>query len=383
MKKLRIGFIGIFIIVLFVFFAKTATSHKEISNVEKRVLANYPKFELKRLADETYYTELTEAYSDQLFGRGHLVKGYYLMQFQRYLGSVVEGKDGEMFSSIQTAPNYSDYEIELQGAAGGLNELAEELKENDTKLVFLSIPRKDAYLVDYLPKTYTSSREIYEFGMDVLEDSLSDDIIVIDALKVFDDNKSDNNYYFKTDHHINVRGGQLLYKEVMNVISEDRKVNIYELEDIYDIHSTTVNGSFNKQVGQSVKLSNEELYLSLKEDIPYVRYENDVESNLAIWGKGHDYGAAFMTGDRAYTRVETNRKDLPNVMYVGSSFTNVLEALTIPSVNRMVSIDYRDNKSGISIVEYAKKYDIDYVVFVPAQSNNSLNPDKILLHLGK
>ena len=383
MKKLRIGFIGIFAIILLVFFARTVTSNKEISNIERRYLATFPKFELKRLKDDSYYTELTTAYSDQLFGRGHLVKGYYLMQFQRYLGDVVEGKDGEMFSSIQTKEDYDEYERELIEASKQVNEVAAELKKNNTKFIFLSIPRKDAYLEDYLPKTYTSSRDIYEFGLDVLKDNFSDDVIVIDALEIFDNNKGDNHYYYKTDHHINVRGGQLLYEEIMNVIKEDYDVNIYSLDDLYEIHSVPVNGSFNKQVGQSVKLSNEELYLTLKEDFEYTRYEDDKESTLAVWGKGHDYGAAFMSGDRAYTRVETNRKKLPNVMYVGSSFTNVLEALTIPSVNRMIGIDYRDNKSGTSIVEYAKKYDIDYVILVPSQSNNGLAPDKILLHLGK
>ncbi len=383
MKKLRIGFIGIFAIILLVFFARTVTSNKEISNIEKRSLATFPKFELKRLIDEDYYTELTTAYSDQLFGRGHLVKGYYLMQFQRYLGDVVEGKDGEMFSSVQTPYDIDLYTEEMLNAINEVNMVAEELEKNGTKFIFLSIPRKDAYLEDYLPSTYESSRERYVYGVNLLRDNLNNNIILIDALEVFDNNKGDNHYYFKTDHHINVRGGQLLYEEIMNVIKEDYDVNIYSLDDLYEIHSVPVNGSFNKQVGQSVKLSNEELYLTLKEDFLYTRYEDDKESTLAVWGKGTEYEDAFMSGDRAYTRVETNRKDLPNVMYAGSSFTNVLEALTIPSVNRMIGIDYRDNKSGTSIVEYAKKYDIDYVVFVPAQSNNSLNPDKILLHLGK
>ena len=144
----------------------------------------------------------------------------------------------------------------------------------------------------------------------------------------------------------------------------------------------TVNGSFNKQVGQSVELNKEELYLTLKDNLKYTRYENDSVSDLPVWGKGLDYATAFMSGDRAYTRIETNRENLPNVMYVGSSFTNVLEALTVPSVNRMIDIDYRDNKSGTSIIEYVKKYNIDYVVFVPAQSNNALDGTKIELHIG-
>ena len=69
-------------------------------------------------------------------------------------------------------------------------------------------------------------------------------------------------------------------------------------------------------------------------------------------------------------------------MFVGSSYTNILEALSVPSYNEMLSIDYRHNKTGNSIKYYVDKYDIDYVVFIPAQSNNSFQLSKIKLHLG-
>ena len=233
MKKLRIGFIGVFIVILFVFLVNTITNNQEVSDVEKRSLATFPKFNLNNLKSESYYDDLTIAFSDQLFGRGHLVKGYYLMQFQRYLGDVVEGKDGEMFSSVQTPYDIDLYSEEMLNAIVEINKVDEELEKNGTKFIFLSIPRKDAYLEEYLPNTYTSSRERYVYGVNLLKDNLNSDIILIDALEVFDNNKGDNHYYFKTDHHINVRGGQLLYEEIMNVVKEDYDVNIYSLDDLY------------------------------------------------------------------------------------------------------------------------------------------------------
>ena len=48
----------------------------------------------------------------------------------------------------------------------------------------------------------------------------------------------------------------------------------------------------------------------------------------------------------------------------------------------MVSIDYRNNGTGTSIVDYVKKNKINYVVLVPAQSNNALDGEKIELHIG-
>ena len=377
MKKLRIGFIGIFFLILVVFFINTVTSNKEISDVEKRVLATFP--DIKDIGNEDFFDNVTSAFSDQLYGRDELIKWYYLFQFQRYLGDVVEGKDGEMFSSVQTPYDIDLYTEEMLVAIDDVNEIADELDSYGIKFIFLNIPRKDAYLEDYLPSTYTSSRERYSYGVNLIKENVSDKVIVMDALEIFENNKSDNHYYYKTDHHVNVRGAYLIYKELMNYMD----VTPYDLDDMFDIETVTINGSFNKQVGQSVPLAKEELCLTLKKDLKYQRYDWDVENDIPIWGKGYDYANAYMTGDNPNTRVDTFREELPNVMYVGSSYTNVLEALTIPSVNRMVSVDYRDNHTGTSIVDYAKEYDIDYVVFIPAQSNNSLNPDKIIEHLGK
>ena len=90
-----------------------------------------------------------------------------------------------------------------------------------------------------------------------------------------------------------------------------------------------------------------------------------------------------MEGDNAFTIIDTNRKDLPNILYVGSSFTNILEALSIHDFNKMISIDYRHNTSKNSINYYVKTYNIDYVVFIPGQSSNAYSLDKIKLYLGK
>ena len=89
-----------------------------------------------------------------------------------------------------------------------------------------------------------------------------------------------------------------------------------------------------------------------------------------------------MGGDMAYTRIQTNN-DGKNIMFVGSSSTNILEALAIPSYNTMVSVDYRHNDTGNGIDYYVNKYDIDYVVFIPAQSNNAFSIERINLYLGK
>ena len=89
-----------------------------------------------------------------------------------------------------------------------------------------------------------------------------------------------------------------------------------------------------------------------------------------------------MQGDNAFTIVDTNRDALPNILYVGSSFTNILESLSIYDFNKMISIDYRHNTSKNSISYYVNTYDIDYVVFIPSQSNDAFSYSMIKKHLG-
>jgi hypothetical protein len=48
----------------------------------------------------------------------------------------------------------------------------------------------------------------------------------------------------------------------------------------------------------------------------------------------------------------------------------------------MVSIDYRHNNTGKSIEDYVKEYDIDYVVFIPADPYDSFGIGAITQQLG-
>ncbi len=95
------------------------------------------------------------------------------------------------------------------------------------------------------------------------------------------------------------------------------------------------------------------------------------------------YEDAYMEGDSAYTKIITNNSNGKKILFVGSSYTNILEALAVPSYSEVLSIDYRHNKSKKSISDYVKENDIDYIVFVPSQSTNAFSISQIKTHLGK
>ena len=372
MRKVEKIFVIVFFCIICFFLVTTLFNNQKVSWIEQRTLTTFPKFSINNLTNKKYYDELTNAFSDQLELREQLIKGYFLFQFQRYYGTVAIGEDNQMYTASQKKVSDSYYD-NLVNTIKLVNKESEKIS---AKFIFLSIPRKDAYMTKELPSNYNSSKEVYEKQVRIARDNLGKDIIFIDAYEVF---KNNNQYYcyYSNDHHITPRCAYSLYNEINNYT----QVSSYDLEKEFEIGQTIINGAYNRQVGQKVKHKAEDLYLIPKINISYKRYEDEKLSNKKVFGKGNTYEDAYMEGDNAFTRIVTNNNS-KNIMFVGSSYTNILEALSVPSYKEVLSIDYRHNKTGRSIKYYVDKYNIDYVVFVPAQSNNSYSLDKIKLHLG-
>lgn len=377
MKYVKYLFCSLFIFILFFFFFTTINNNESVSSLEKRNLKTFPKLTMESILNGSYMEDVTTAFSDQLELRNYLIKGYYLFQFQRYNGDVVIGNNNELYAAYQRVGNISKEKNNIKKSTELINKVASGI---DAKFIFLSIPRKDAVEKANLPDSYISSSYVYEESIKEVKANLNSNITLIDAYDIFNNDNSNKKYYYMQDHHITPYGAELLYKEIIKSLNDDR-VNIYDLSS-YRVGTTIINGSFNNQIGQSVKPIPEELYIIPKFEIDYIRYEDETISDLKVYDEANTYEYAYMKGDHAYTVIDTNRNNLPNILYVGSSFTNILEALSVPSFNKMVSIDYRHNKSGNGINYYVDKYNIDYVVFVPSQSNNAFSSGMIKTHLG-
>ena len=372
-KIIKKIFVFIVILCLFIFSIGTLLNNEKISEVERRELKTYPKITFKNILKKSFYDDLTSAFSDQLFLRGPLVKGYFLFNFQNFLGDAVVGSNKQLYSAPQDKEE-STYYTDLDYVINTINN-----EDFGAQFIFLSIPRKDAYMTKDLPKTYNSSLESYQKASNIIKENLNENIIYIDALDIF--NKSGiYECYYSNDHHITPKCAYELYKE----INKYTQTNSYDLDDVFSIKQTVVNGAYNRQLGQSIKSEPEDLYLELKDkSISWTRYENNKISNKKVYGSGNTYEDAYMEGDNAYTRIITNINNNKKIMFVGSSYTNILEALSVPSYKEVVSIDYRHNKTNKSIKDYVEENSIDYIVYIPAQSTNSFSTYSMLEHLGK
>jgi len=385
-KIIQICFCTVIILVISVIGILTLMNDNELSLKEGRELTLFPEITLENLSSDTFYTNYTNAFADQLAFREELIKSYYLLSLQKYTGDVVKGEENQLFLSPLIIPNKTTYIKNLKKAiTNDLNDVAKQVTDAGSKFIFISIPRKDVIMEKYLPDSYIKGTEDYVQYVEIIREQISENVDFIDAYELFKTNQDEYyDVYYQTDHHLNIRGAYQIFEQIISRVNKDgHKIQIGSLEDEYEIQSRVINGSYNRKIGQSVAGKNEELVLIPRNTtLEYIRKDSGEVTTTPIFGDGNTYAEAYMGQDYAETVVDTNNDDAPNILFVGTSYTNVLESLSVYKFNKMVSIDYRDNKTGKSIADYVKEHDIDYTVFICAQSTNSLAVSAIREHLG-
>ena len=103
-KVVQITFCTFFILIISVMGILTLMNNNELSVKEGRKLTTFPKVTLNSVLSSSFYTELTNAFADQLAYREDLIKIYYLLNLQRYTGDVVKGEDNQLFLSPLIIP---------------------------------------------------------------------------------------------------------------------------------------------------------------------------------------------------------------------------------------------------------------------------------------
>jgi len=383
LKVIQIIFCSLVICFISVFGFFTVINENIYSKQEGRSLTVFPDVNKKSFMDDKFYSELTNAYSDQLVFRSKFVSTYYHINQQRYIGNVVRGKEDQLFFAPLIVEDDKDYREDLKNFVNSdLNEMAKNISDMGAKFIFLSIPRKDVVMDEYLPNSYVNGKENYLDYIKIIEENISSDVHLIDAYDVFEKSNLTDAFY-QTDHHVNIDGSYLIFQEIIDYINKDGKnIEVKPLEEEYIVYEKVVNGSINRNIGSTIKGRKEKLILVPKNDqVEYERYDSGRESERAVFGDTDHYGV-YMGGDCAETVVKTNLKGKPKILYVGSSFTNILESLSVYKFRRVVSVDYRYNNTGKDLLSYIKENDIDYVVFIGSQSNNALDVNNLKMHLG-
>lgn len=386
MKRIQAIFCAALLLFVSLVGLVTLTNHTPHSEAEGRSYAQFPSlFEIREEPREKM-NQLADAFEDQLSGREAFVKSYYTLLYKglglRYMHEIFIGEDNYLFRVKPAVRSAAAREQELLKIAALVNDEAKKCAENGSTFIYVHIPLKNAAMPEQLPAYYPASSELKD--VEFLKAHLSKDVQFVDGQQLFTEAGNGHTYYYKTDHHLNFAGHLKLYSEILPILQKKfPNVPVLTADD-FEFQNQRVVGSYNRDIGSVVDAGEEPLNVTLKnQSFTYDRWDNGEYSELSVFGKGNTYASAFMGTDFGRTEIVTSHTDYPNILIAGSSFTNAMEGLILSDCSKMVSVDYRHNKTDGSISAVAAETDADFVIFMPAQFDDyHIDLASVKQHLG-
>lgn len=227
------------------------------------------------------------------------------------------------------------------------------------KLIVLGFPDQSHIFTDQYPYfafnnegKYQESRELFFNGLDKIG---IENIDMDDYLR-----KDREQFYTKTDHHPNFYAAMEAYKLVLDRLSKEG-IKLDNFIDKSDLLYGDYNfvGAHARKVFNYIKEDFKMPYLQAQDPISYTRKDKE-DFGKGIF-KNTQYYASYMGGDSEFTLIDTNRKDLPNIMVIGDSTSNMLESIFWMNANKFISLDFRKIKDK-SIEDYVEEYKPDIIV---------------------
>ena len=350
-----------------------AAEDQDFSLQEGRFLTRSPSITPDNLADGSWFTEFESYCKDQFTLRETCMERYYafldLMQVNARNG-YVRGNNNHILnirsfnitpSSIASAGNAGTAQqeamVKIRSAAG----------EYGGTVLYMNIPYKMEFFADMYPDYYESGKEVDDAKRAALIRRAEEaGIPVVETYDLLDSHR-DEYIFFTTDHHWTVRGAYYGYQALLERINSlDPALNLQypDFDELnVSVRRERMVGSYLRKWGDGGSICDDYMEYAIPYDMPpYTRYENGEPSQLPLLDTQINGYSAFMYGDYANTFVDTGREELPSILYVGFSYTNPLEFMSVYNFGTVESLDPR-HFTG-SICEHIRKSQPDYIVIV-------------------
>ncbi|MBR1390214.1 MAG: hypothetical protein IJ567_01970 [Lachnospiraceae bacterium] len=362
------GIVFLSIVMLFLVFVAVASFVSEDilrSETENRNLCQFVEPDLDSVFDGSWESGFEEYNKDQFVFRSQSIKLYYgfldLLRVSVRNG-FVKGLDDCILSIRQNLPpteEYGEQQVEamvkLQHAADGYG----------GRVIYMNVPHHNEFFFDKYPPFYENAKESDDAKRaSIIQKTKDAGIDVIETYDLLTSKKNEYVYFF-TDHHWTQKGACYAYRCLLEHINRDEKYPPMELPDWDELpraeNPAPMAGSYLLKWGDSGSIAADYLEYVLPDDMPsFNRFDNGMLSEAPVINKDKNSYSAFMDGDMGNTVIETSREQLPSVLYVGLSYTNVLEVLSIYNFNRVESIDPR-YWDGV-ICDYISESQPDFIV---------------------
>ena len=379
MKKKLIGDIisvCLFVLAMSALFAghiKSVIEPDRASSVlESRKLMQYEEPTESSLRDGSWMRQYETYLQDQFSCRDESLQQYFLILDSLKVierNNMVHGLDDAILSVPVIYQGLYSEASNAQYAERRVNTtklLKDVCTETGANLISLQIPHKNHFFADKYPKYYEYNAEAQTDRQNFFNAKLREaGVDLLDVSDIMEEHREEN-IYLLTDNHYSFRGAYYTYLALLDHLrtNYDEMLFYPAWEDCeHTIVFNHFSGNYLRSFGDSGLNNADYLEYIIPHDMPeYTRYENGEPSDLKLLNPNVTNYSIFMCGDRANTVIKTDREELPNILFIGYSYSNPLEYMAVYSFNEMHSLDTRHYEG--SVTEYIRTHNLDYVVLI-------------------
>ena len=335
---------GVFLLViLVVFVANLCVPDREFSDQENRNLAQRPAFSLSALADGSYFSGLTDHYSDQFFGRDRWLS--LKLRADRGLGKQDSGgvflcEDGY----LMTAPETPDA-VALPATITALNTFS--ASHPGLRCSILLVPDAATILPEKLPK-YAPVRDQLRDIADVAQ-RLSDAYAFLEVAPALQAHTEEQLYY-RTDHHWTFLGAKYAFEAVAPALGIEQPATSY---DIYTV-SDSFQGTLSSKSGSHSATDTIQVFTPQGQDVDYYVTYPDGKKVCSLYQRSaleaKDQYTVFFGGNHSLVDIRTTANNDRRLLVLKDSYANCFVQFLVPYYEQILLIDpryYYDNLEAV------------------------------------
>lgn len=364
-------FVGVFLLFIFgIGLFNIVSNDRSFSERENRPLAQMPEWTVDNFISGKFTTRFETYLSDQFVWKDNWVKLKAMAErasLKKENNGVFFGKDGFLIESFEKTGDQFDKNIDY------VKNFAAYAKGIQSYV--LLAPTAVAFYEDKLPLFAQTASEVdaYETTKEELA-SFVEVIDVYDALKLH----SNEEIYFKTDHHWTMRGAYFAYREAAKVMGiKPYEEDDFQIKTVSDSFYGTLHAKANTI---DIKADKIDVYLPKFEATQTVTYEDGKQSNsLYEWDylDKKDKYSLFLDGNHTLVTIKTGVKNDRKLAVIKDSYAHAFIPFLANHFGEIHIVDLRYYHGDV--LTYLNDHKISEVLFLYNVANFTKDPNVVWL----
>lgn len=332
---------------------------KAFSNKENRYLEQFPELSFKSILSGQFSTNFEKYASDQFIARDKWIGLKTLSQLailKKDNGRVYFGKDDYLFD-VENGLSSEQFTLNIKN----LNKFANSIINKDIKIRALLVPTKTEILNDKLPSNAPVTDE--KLLVEKIKVAIDKNIVVTDLIDKFKKHSNEDIYY-KTDHHWTSKGAFYAYEEYLNFIgASPLKEEDFIIESVSDEFYGTSYRKANFYLGNPDTISKYTYKNPVDLEISYnnnMTQSNDLYNNEFL-DKTDKY-SYFLGGDKALMEIKTSVKNDKTLVVLKDSFANSLIPFLVNNYEEIIILDTRYFNNSIG--QFINEREVDEILLL-------------------